>query len=99
MIEVQKKQILKYLARMDYTPVRPDKLAELQAIASKDIDRFDDALQQLAQQGQIVIGSNRLVNLPKIPTVVTGIYRVNRKGFGFVVPLLPNSYGDLFFAP
>jgi ribonuclease R len=99
MIEVQKKQILKYLARRDYAPVRRDKLAELLAIASKDVDRFDDALQQLAKQGQIVIGSNRLVNLPKIPPVVTGIYRGNRKGFGFVVPLLPNSYGDLFIAP
>ena len=99
MIEVQKKQILKYLARRDYVPVRQAKLAELLTIASKDVDRFNDALQQLAKQGQIVIGSNRLVNLPRIPPVITGIYRANRKGFGFVVPLLPNRYGDLFIAP
>lgn len=99
MIEIQKKRILKYLARRDYAPVRPAKLAELLSITSKGVDIFNDALEQLTQQGQIVIGSNRLINLPKIPSVITGIYRANRKGFGFVVPLLPNSYGDLFIAP
>jgi ribonuclease R len=99
MIEVHKKQILKYLARRDYSPVRSATLAQLLGVSSGDVAEFEDAIEQLRQQGQIVIAGKRLIDLPKIPSVVTGTYRANRKGFGFVIPLAPNSYGDLFIAP
>lgn len=99
MIEAYKKQILKYLARRDYTPVKLTKLAAMMGVPGKDFEIFTQAFDQLLKQGQVVIGGKKLITLPKIPTSVTGIYRANRKGFGFVCPLVPNSYGDLFIAP
>ena len=99
MIDLYKKQILKHLARRDYIPVKLPKLAEQMGVAGKDMMHFTSAFEGLLSQGQVVVSGKRLISLPKIPTSVTGIYRANRKGFGFVTPIVPNSYGDLFIAP
>jgi ribonuclease R len=44
----------------------------------------------------VVVGSGNLTNLAAISSKITGTFRANPKGFGFVVPLEPTSHGDLF---
>jgi ribonuclease R len=47
----------------------------------------------------VVVDSGNLAILAAISSKITGTFRANPKGFGFVVPLEPASHGDLFIPP
>ncbi|RPI63575.1 MAG: ribonuclease R, partial [Planctomycetaceae bacterium] len=60
---------------------------------------FRQAVKQLHDGGRVVMGSKDALTLPDMPGKVTGIYRANPRGFGFIVPQDANSHGDLFIPP
>jgi ribonuclease R len=47
----------------------------------------------------VVVGARNLVSLPALAGQIVGTFRANPRGFGFIVPLEPNSHGDLFIPP
>ena len=98
-MERLKKQILTTLTRRDYTPLSPKKLAVSLGISSQDYPQFQAALEQLRQNQRVVIDSKQNVNLPAMGHRVIGTFRANSRGFGFVIPLTPNAYGDLYVSP
>jgi ribonuclease R len=98
-MERLKKQILTTLTRRDYTPLPPKKLAEAMGIASDEYTQFQAALEQLREHQQVVVDARKNVNLPAMGHRVIGTFRANARGFGFVIPLTPNAYGDLYVAP
>lgn len=98
-MERLKKQILTALTRRDYTPVPPKKLAQAIGIASNEYSQFQAALEQLREHQQVVVDTRKNVNLPAMGHRVIGTFRANARGFGFVIPLAPNAYGDLYVAP
>jgi len=99
MAEIFKKRIVKLLKRSDYTPVKLTQLAKALGVSSEDYPEFKVAFDQLRQAGHLVIGSGNLVTLPCLTGQITGTFRANPKGFGFIIPLEPNSHGDLFIPP
>ena len=99
MPEIFKQKIIKLLKHDDYTPSKPGKLAKALGIGSDDYEQFKKAFEQLQQAGQLIIGERNQVSLPPLAGRITGKFRANQKGFGFVIPQMANSSGDLFIPP
>jgi len=99
MPEIFKKRIIKLLKHSDYEPLKPAQLAKALGVSNEDYPQFKLAFDQLRQAGHVAVGSGNLVSLAAISSKVTGTFRANPRGFGFVIPLEPSSHGDLFIPP
>ena len=88
--------IVRSLAGREYQPLRPKQLARQLGVAEKDYGTFREAVKRLRDAGRIVLGARDALTLPEMPRRVTGEYRANPKGFGFIVPEMPNAHGDLY---
>ncbi len=98
-METLKQKILQTLRRRDYTPLKRSALAQNLGIKDDNFHEFAAALKELQAQGKISIGPKNLILLPAMSNRVTGTFRANPRGFGFVVPLDKTSDGDLFIGP
>ena len=98
MTEVFKEQILRLLNRPDYTPRKITAVAKSLGVTEDTYVDFRVALKQLSRQNKVDL-SGRILSLPSMPQRVTGTFRGNPKGFGFVIPDDPNADGDLFIPP
>ncbi len=98
-MELLKKQILETLTRRDYNPTTHKNLARSLGVSSDRYEAFQSAIEQMRHNGQVVIDSQKNINLPAMGHRVIGTFRANSRGFGFVIPLVPNAYGDLYVAP
>ena len=91
-------RILDYLQRPDYRPMKARRLARALSIGEAELGDFHDAVDALRRVGRVVIGTRNSLMLPHRAGQVTGIYRANPGGFGFVVPDEPMEHGDLYVA-
>ena len=98
-MELLKRQILTALSRRDYSPLPPRKLAQFIGVSPDDYDAFQGALEQLRNAKRVVIDSKQNVTLPAMGHRVIGTFRANERGFGFIIPLEANAYGDLYVSP
>jgi ribonuclease R len=98
-MELFKKQILTALTRRDYSPLPPRKLAQSIGIGQEDFNSFQAALEQLRNDKRVVVDSKQNVTLPAMGHRVIGTFRANERGFGFIIPLEANAYGDLYVSP
>ena len=88
--------ILKYLADRSYQPLKPRRFARQMGIAEEEYGTFREAVKVFRDTGRIVLGAKDALMLPEISSRITGFYRPNARGFGFLVPETPNAHGDLF---
>lgn len=98
-MELLKKQILTALSRRDYTPVSARKLSQLIGVEPDEYPEFQKAMEHLRKQSQVTVDTRNNVTLPAMGNRVIGTFRANPRGFGFIVPLQPNAYGDLYVSP
>jgi ribonuclease R len=96
MLDVFKDKILSLLKRRDYQPIKPKQFAKALGVEQQDYAEFKKAFDELREAGQVVIGSGNAVQLPAMTSKITGRFRANPKGFGFIIPLQSNANGDLF---
>jgi ribonuclease R len=99
MREVYKGKILKLLKHADYEPVKVGELAKALGVGSEDYEEFKHAFDELHHAGHVVLGEGNLVGLPGLSGRITGTFRANPRGFGFVTPLAPAVHADLFIPP
>jgi ribonuclease R len=99
MPEIFKRRIVKLLKRPDYAPLKLAQLAKALNVSQEDYPQFKLAFEELRRAGHVVIGAKSLVSLVPMSGRITGTFRANPKGFGFVIPLEPSSHGDLFIPP
>jgi ribonuclease R len=99
MPEIFKNQIIKLLKHADYEPLKLSQLAKTLDIDSEDYPEFKEAFDQLRKAGHVIVGARNLISLPALAGQIVGTFRANLRGFGFIVPLEPNSHGDLFIPP
>ncbi|WP_428938921.1 ribonuclease R [Fontivita pretiosa] len=101
--EQLQQRIIEHLRSEQYRPLRPRRLArQLNVAGEEHYPAFREALRELMRQGRVVLGAGGNVVLPTQRTgrdEFTGTYRHNRRGFGFVVPLDPESHEDLYIPP
>lgn len=96
MVQVHKARILQHVKHKSYQPRRIEALAEELNIAPEDLPAFQQAVEELIDAGQVVLGSTDSVSLPPIGKTLTGKFRLNDRGFGFIIPESLNAHGDLF---
>ncbi len=99
MREVYKKKIIKLLKHADYEPVKVGQLARVLGVESEDYAEFKLAFDELHHAGHVIIGDGSVVGLPGLSGRITGTFRANPRGFGFVVPLEASAHADLFIPP
>jgi ribonuclease R len=99
MPDIFKNQIIKLLKHADYEPLKLAQLAKTLDVGPEDYPQFKEAFDQLRQAGHVVVGARNLISLPALAGQIVGTFRANPRGFGFIVPLEPNSHGDLFIPP
>ncbi|MCC6418330.1 MAG: ribonuclease R [Gemmataceae bacterium] len=79
-------QILTYLSRKNYVPLKPKALARQLNVPSELYADFRRALRALLQQKRIQVGKNHTVRGVEQHGTASGVYRGTSSGFGFVRP-------------
>lgn len=99
MREHYKKKIIKLLKHADYEPAKVSQIAKTLGVEQPDYEEFRHAFDELQNAGHVVLSESSLVGLPGLPSRITGTFRANPRGFGFVTPLQPGAHVDLFIPP
>jgi len=96
------RRVLDHLRHDDYTPRRIGDLARDFNIGSDELDAFTGAVRSLAESGTLEISATGNVSLPSLGSsggTITGIFRKNPRGFGFVEPTASVREGSVFIPP
>ncbi len=89
-------RVLRFVAAKGYRPHKLDDLARALGVADAELGDFHAACKALMRAGRVVLGTGSVLTLPEPTGRITGTYRGNARGFGFVIPDTPNSHGDLY---
>lgn len=92
-------RILDHLAHAHYKPSTPQEIARQMRVGSEDQLTFEAAIDHLAQEKKLRIGKDGRVRLPSFGSEIVGRFRLNERGFGFVIPEQPYAEGHLFVPP
>ncbi len=92
-------RILTHLKHDSYQPGNAERLAADLSVDDESIDAFKQAISDLAAKKHLVIDSFGKVQLPPMPEEITGSFKKNPRGFGFVKPDIAYREGDLFVPP
>lgn len=93
------KEIVRFVSTEGYQPRKLEDVARAMGIGRKEMGDFHDAVQALLKSGRIAQGSRQAIMLPEPPGRIIGQFRKNPRGFGFVIPNVPNAHGDLYIPP
>ncbi|MBT3278424.1 MAG: ribonuclease R [Phycisphaerales bacterium] len=96
MADAYAQEILQFLAEKKNMKLKPRQLARQMGIGEAEYGTFREAIKQLRDEGRVVMGASDAMTLPDLGRWVVGYYRANPRGFGFIIPDVPNSHGDLF---
>ena len=98
-----KSRLLTHLKHEAYMPTRLGELAKDLNIPAEELAEFTAAVQSYARDGLLVVASNGHVMLPTLADApggeITGTFRKNPRGFGFVSPSSAYREGSVFIAP
>ncbi|HEY3242454.1 MAG TPA: ribonuclease R [Phycisphaerae bacterium] len=89
-------RIISYMSSRRYRPQKVRALARTLGIADEEYGDFHDAVKALMHSGRVVMGSASALLLPEPTGAIVGKFRLNQRGFGFVIPDVPNAHGDLY---
>ena len=89
-------RILSHLAHDNYRPTEPADIARQMLVDGDDRPAFDEAMTALVDEEFVQLGRDGKARLPEYPEEITGRFRLNERGFGFVLPDRPYRHGDLF---
>lgn len=78
--------ILAYVRRDGYEPLKLKALARKLEVSSNEYSAFRDTVKGLIDQGRLEYGKGRAIRQPDPHGTVTGVFKGNRAGFGFVRP-------------
>ncbi len=99
MLSTYQRRILRHVRDEAYTPRQLRELAEALGVERSEHAAFRDAVRELAAQHQVVLGADGTVALPPLGREVTGSFKLHERGFGFILPDIPNTHGDVFVPP
>lgn len=92
-------RLFAHLQHDRYHAATIDEAARDLGIDEADRDDFERAVKVLVKQGRLSLDNSGRLRLPAMPDTVTGNFRKNPRGFGFVIPTQPFREGDLFIPP
>lgn len=93
-------QLLALVSRSTYQPVKAKALARKLGLTTAQYGDFRSLLRELIKQGRLELGKNQAIRAAAPHGTVTGIFRKNEKGFGFVRPhAIDGTVGPEVFIP
>ncbi len=92
-------RILTHVTRPRYTPVSAEALANELELTPTDRKALQTAVDQLVSDGHVVLSADDAIALPPPGRTLTGVFRANERGFGFLLPDQLVQHGDLFIPP
>ncbi len=92
---MQKQKILDFINSKEYVPMKPKEMCFLMSVPSEQQHIFDQIIDQLEQQGEIILSKKGKIMLPKMLNAVLGTFQSTRKRFGFVVSK-DGKYPDIY---
>ncbi|HYD02542.1 MAG TPA: VacB/RNase II family 3'-5' exoribonuclease [Phycisphaerales bacterium] len=92
------RRVLEHLAHESYAPETTAQMAAALAVPPDAMDDFRTDLADLVTAGHLVMTPEGKIGLPSLPDEITGVFRKNAKGFGFVVPQRKHKEGDVYIA-
>lgn len=92
-------RLLRHLSHENYVPSAIDQLAEDLSVPEDQLEEFRAEVLRLVSAGQVVLSDAKKVGLPPLGDEITGYFKKNPRGFGFIIPRDPNAHGDLFIPP
>ena len=95
MHEIIRNHIL-HLLQKDGTPRKLVHLEQELGVRGELRDAFLEAIESLCAEGSVIVGPGNLVRLPSLSGEITGIFRANARGYGFITPEQSTVEGDLF---
>ncbi|MEN6333972.1 MAG: RNB domain-containing ribonuclease, partial [Phycisphaerales bacterium] len=95
MREVIKSHIL-HLLQKDSAPRKLIHLEQELGVRGELKAAFHDAIDSLSAEGRIIVGSGNVVRLPSTSNEITGVFKANARGYGFITPEQSDVEGDLF---
>lgn len=95
-----KQRVIEHLAHTTYRPVEAGDIARDMRVDSEDRSAFDQAIDQLVDEGRLTRGDDLRLRLPSLSDAedgtVTGLFKLNPRGFGFLIPDAKFREGDIF---
>jgi len=95
MYETLRNHIL-HLLQKDGTPRKLVHLEQELGVRGELRRAFQEAVESLCADGSVIVGPGNLVSLPSLSGEITGIFRANARGYGFITPEQSTADGDLF---
>ena len=92
-------RIIEHIADKRYMPRKTGDLASELSIPESDLEEFQRSVQRLVDEGQVLLLNTDTVALPPPGKEMVGIFRLNQRGFGFIIPDSRVEHGDLFVPP
>lgn len=100
-------RIIEHLSHDQYKPAPVKVIARDMRIGEEDREAFDRAVDMLADESRVILSEDGNVRLPSLGGIkdtdgvdeITGIFKLNQKGFGFILPEQRFREGDLFIPP
>ncbi len=89
-------KLLDHLSYDGYKPTTIRTLVKDLRIDIADRSAFDQTLIRAEEEGFIELGRDDCIRLPALPDEITGTYRSNKRGFGFVTPSQRYREGDVY---
>ena len=89
-------KLLDHLSHDGYRPATIRNIVKELRIDHDDRATFDQTLTKAEEDGLIELGRDDCVRLPALPDEITGTYRSNKRGFGFVKPTQRFREGDVY---
>ncbi len=95
MHEVLRNHILQLLQK-DGTPRKAVHLERELGVRGEMRGAFAEALDSLCAEGLVIVGPGNVVRLPSLSSEITGVFRANARGYGFITPEQLTEVGDVF---
>jgi len=92
-------RLFAHLQHDQYAPASSAQIAEEFGIDDEDRVEFERAVAALVKSGRLTSDGSGRVRLPSMPEAITGRFKKNPRGFGFIVPQQSYREGDLFVPP
>lgn len=83
-ISLHKEKISAFINSSEYTPMTRENIAILLCVPQSDMDEFNNIIDELIDEGTIIIGRKKRCFSSKSMGLIQGTFRSTAKGFGFV---------------
>ncbi|CAN5863179.1 VacB/RNase II family 3'-5' exoribonuclease [soil metagenome] len=93
------RRLLEHLKHDSFQPADIPTLAADLGIDPGEVALFAHTVDRLKTEGKLAITPQGKVGLPTMGDQVTGRFRKNPRGFGFVIPEVASKEGDVFIPP